>query len=293
MAAKGSAASTGDVFYDTTLNVVKYFDTAWRTVPTRATSETLSNKTITAYVLDGFDVGTSAKSANYTVLSTDSESTFLGTAGASDITFTLPSAASVGDRIFTFKKVDAGAGRVLVSGSIDGNSTIVVPLQYDYVKIQSDGTNYHIIGRKSTTTWASYTPSFSSGFGTVANNNAFWRRSGDMLEVRGTVEFGTVTANLGSIRFPQTYFNLNTSVLSENNTNAAFGESVGFLTQDGGIRHGNIVTAPASVTNFVYLCGVQDVAGSNLIPQNVSVTWASGDDAAYWFKVPISEWADS
>lgn len=274
--------------------------TAGGTLVDVSSVQTLTNKTLTAPTISqikGFGLNSSAKSADYTVLDGDSISVIHMTTSTTDRTVTLPTAAANTDRVICIKKVDSASGTVTIDGegseTIDGFSSIVVPLENDFATLHCDGTEWHVIARRETTPWASFTPNFSSGFGTVSNNSAFWRRVGNSLEVRGFCTFGTVTAALGSIQFPQTYFNTASALLSKNNTNAQTGESVGFLTQDGGVRHGNIVTAPASVTNFVYLCGVQDVSGSNLIPQNISTTWASSDDCSYTFTVPITEWTDT
>lgn len=70
----------------------------------------------------------------------------LGTGGGGGITLTLPTAASMNRRTLTFKKVDAGAGAVVVDGSgaetIDGAATVSLPLQYDFVNIYSNGTSW-------------------------------------------------------------------------------------------------------------------------------------------------------
>lgn len=91
----------------------------------------------------------STKLANYTV--TTSDSTLLGNATAGDMTFTLPSAASASGYVFTFKKVDATANTVTVSGAqnIDGMASYVITTQYASMQIQSNGVTWSILNEKA------------------------------------------------------------------------------------------------------------------------------------------------
>lgn len=92
---------------------------------------------------------TSAKSADYTVTTSDMIRTVLMTTAGTNRTVTLPAASSSTDRILTVKKVDSGTGTVTVaragSDTIDGQTSTVLNNQYSSVTIQSDGTNWHII----------------------------------------------------------------------------------------------------------------------------------------------------
>lgn len=85
-------------------------------------------------------------SANYTVLDADGYRYFLITTGASDRTFTLPSVTSLGRPLF-IKKVDAGAGKVIVtpaSGNIDGATTNSLNAQNSFIEVLPDGTNWTV-----------------------------------------------------------------------------------------------------------------------------------------------------
>lgn len=86
-----------------------------------------------------------AQSASFTV---DQTFTWV-TTGATTRTATLPTAASIAGRQYTIKKVDSGAGLVVVDANgaqtIDGALTYTLYAQYDSVTIVSDGTNWHVI----------------------------------------------------------------------------------------------------------------------------------------------------
>lgn len=74
-------------------------------------------------------------------------STFeLCTTGAGNITRTLP--APVANAIIAYKKIDSGAGHVIISQhaaeTIDGATTFTIVTQYQQVSLISDGTNWFI-----------------------------------------------------------------------------------------------------------------------------------------------------
>ena len=89
---------------------------------------------------------TLAKSADYTVLSTDPNVCLVTTAG-SNRTMTLPAASAVGGQVYRFVKVDTGAGKLILAraGSdtmgINANLTMELWYQDNYVDIMSDGSS--------------------------------------------------------------------------------------------------------------------------------------------------------
>lgn len=226
----------------------------------------------------------------------DGYDTILITTGSADLSIYLPTASANSGREINFKKVDSGAGRVLLveegADTIDGFSQVVIPLQDDFMGILGSASQWNIVTRRAVTPWTSFTPSLSSGFGTVTGNSGFWRRNGNNLEAKGSFTTGTVTAALGSLQFPQTYFTLNTNLVAQNNNSSNPGDMVGhFSQQSTGSRVGYWVTAPASVTNFIYLGG--NATSSNALkPIPVNTPWDSSGFSSYYFSVPISEWTD-
>ena len=69
---------------------------------------------------------------------------------AGDITITLPESASHNDRVYTIKKIDSSNHKVTIDANstetIDGEETIDLNLQYQYLTIVCDGTEWFIIG---------------------------------------------------------------------------------------------------------------------------------------------------
>jgi len=66
------------------------------------------------------------------------------------ITVTLPAASAHKGRVYTIKKIDSSANGITIDGNstetIDGSETILLTLQYSYVTIVCDGTEWFIIG---------------------------------------------------------------------------------------------------------------------------------------------------
>ena len=93
---------------------------------------------------------TLAKSADYTVLSTDAN-IFLVTTAGSNRTMTLPAASAVAGQIYRFTKVDTGTGKLIIAraGSdtmgISANTSMELWFQDNYVDIMSDGTSRWIV----------------------------------------------------------------------------------------------------------------------------------------------------
>jgi hypothetical protein len=86
-----------------------------------------------------------AQSTNYNAVDRDF---ILMTTGASDKTVTLPAVASSTDAVIEIKKVDSGAGNVIIDGNlsetIDGATTQTISAQYTSITVHCDGTEWWI-----------------------------------------------------------------------------------------------------------------------------------------------------
>lgn len=85
------------------------------------------------------------KSSNYNIQTSDSLIRMSGTSTA-----TLPDATTCTGSSFTIKNVDGSGNTVTVattsSQTIDGGTTYSLPQQYQYLRVQSNGANWDIIG---------------------------------------------------------------------------------------------------------------------------------------------------
>lgn len=88
-----------------------------------------------------------AITSDYTA--TDIDYTILGDATAGSITVTLPKASTVRGKAITIKKIDVSVNTVTIDGhsteTIDGATTQTLSTQYEFYRIQSDGSSWHII----------------------------------------------------------------------------------------------------------------------------------------------------
>jgi hypothetical protein len=99
-------------------------------------------------VLGSFSAAIVSKTATYTA--TISDHTILCNATTGAITINLPTAVGIAGREYVIKKTDSSVNAVTVDGSgsetIDGALTYSLALQYKYVRIQTDGANWFVVG---------------------------------------------------------------------------------------------------------------------------------------------------
>ena len=103
---------------------------------------------VTSLVLNGsFASALNTKSTSATL--TVADSTVLADANAAPVTITLPLATNSSGRVYNIKKVDSTANKVTVavsgSDSIDGNSTLILFSQYQFIVLVSNGTNGWVV----------------------------------------------------------------------------------------------------------------------------------------------------
>ena len=98
-------------------------------------------------ITDSTEMGVTTVAGSYTAAEF---ATILVNNSAADATITLPSASSASERIYNIKKIHSGETyKVIIDGNssetIDGATTYNLYIQYESVKIQSDGSNWHIL----------------------------------------------------------------------------------------------------------------------------------------------------
>jgi len=91
-----------------------------------------------------------SKNTTYTVAIDDRNKTILADATSSSFTINLPTAVSAGNKFrINIKKVDTSTNTVTIdpagSETIDGRSTYILYDYNDTIRLQSDGSNWHII----------------------------------------------------------------------------------------------------------------------------------------------------
>jgi hypothetical protein len=139
-----------------------------------------------------------------------------------------------------------------------------------------------------------YTPTFSAGWGTPTSISAKYRRVGEYLEVTGSFVSGTVAASLGSISIPSG-LTIDTTKINLQNTTASAGDPVGWISSQSGAspRSYQLVLAPGTSTNFVYMAGLVTLNNALLPAASVAAIFDSSATTAFYFRLPVAQWSSN
>lgn len=102
--------------------------------------------TITNPLLNGLRTSARTVLASTTLLTTDS--VVLVNAASAGIVLTLPSASSASGQVFRIKRTDASSNSITVTdptSSIDGSSSVSIPIQYTALTLASNGSAYFVL----------------------------------------------------------------------------------------------------------------------------------------------------
>ncbi len=129
-----------------------------------------------------------------------------------------------------------------------------------------------------------YSPTWG-GMGTVSNNNGFYQRVGQILQVWGSVTLGTTAAATASLTIPTGSID-NTKLTASSNLlgdiqNISTGNVFGSNTT-------GIIFADGSSTTTVFINVNGNTTGSGYVKQNGSTIFNSNAVTSYNFIVPIS-----
>jgi hypothetical protein len=156
------------------------------------------------------DKFTASKTTTY--VATGDETVIPCDATAASFTVTLPAASSCPGKEFTIIKTDADITKLV---TIDGNGsdtilpsvqssnlTYILYTQYESVSLKSDGVSaWYVTQHFAETPWTTYTPT-TTGLGTVSAVSFFYKRSRDMVHVKGRLNSGTPTAATVVVSLP-------------------------------------------------------------------------------------------
>lgn len=163
--------------------------------------------------------------------------------------------------------------------------------QYNY---NSTTSQWEILGVitniENITDWKSF-PVVATNYGTISSGQAYWRRVGDTMEVRGSFIAGTGAASVASLDLPVGYtidFNkINSS--SQNVLGTSF-RSVGNNSFGPiGLEH-TIHTDKVDADSVFFANGSSTASTFRF---NIGNEWNNGEGNAFNFSVPISGWESS
>lgn len=170
----------------------------------------------------------------------------------------------------------------------------------DKLYVKSDG-NLYLVGSNgverivgpgiSGTNWQNDLIFVPSGFGTTTNNNFWYRRVGDSLQVRGTFSSGTPAASLAAIALPSGYvvdstkFSSTTDIQRVGIANSLVSAAAGSYTNGYGLT----AFYDGSDTANIYLA--YQTASQVFVKVNGNSLVGATDPISFEFLVPIVGWS--
>lgn len=186
-------------------------NTNWQIVSYSAQANETTTGLVSSYapVVKSSLYNTSA--VGYTILTNDGYKTIVTSPTASLTGITLPTAASNAGRSIkiintdgTFKSTIFGAAAGETVGGISGTTGFDLVEKNDFVEVECDGSVWHVTNYRETSLFTAFTVDLSNF--TDGSSTGFYRRNGEMLEVRFRVNSGATGAATN------VSFNTNTNV---------------------------------------------------------------------------------
>lgn len=179
----------------------------------KATTDTLTNKSLTDPSVAGGRFGISgSKTTTYAFTgSGGTDTTIPVDATSGGFTVSLPAlGATVFGKIAIIKRLDQTLANAV---TVDPNAsetiettptTAKLMTMNECMAVQGGGgsnTTWRVLWRYFPSNWIAYTPTIT-GCGTVTVTEAFWKRVGDSIQIRGLITCGTVSAAALKISLP-------------------------------------------------------------------------------------------
>lgn len=135
------------------------------------------------------------------------------------------------------------------------------------------------------TSWTSYTPTYSAGFGTVTGNSLQYRLVGNVLEIQGSFVTGTVAASSGSFTLPTGYVIDFTKIPST--------MTVGNITRNvssTALTYFSMLAISGNSTTSVYFGGPLGESNTNapFSTPNISAVAGNSETMAVRIAVPVT-----
>mgnify|MGYP003344750567 CR=1 FL=1 len=142
-----TSPSNGDT-WSTTTGMFMRVSSVTRQFADLDSTQTLASKTLTTPICNGIRMTVVTQTSAYTA--TTSVSTILCSATTAAFTVTLPTSVGNSGLVYRIKKIDSSANAITIattsSQTIDGALTYSLPTQWNFVVLQSDGTNWVRVG---------------------------------------------------------------------------------------------------------------------------------------------------
>ena len=139
------------------------------------------------------------------------------------------------------------------------------------------------------TSWVEYTPTTGTGFGTISNLKAWWRRVGDSMQIRGAYTSGTVAAADAYLTIPSGY-NIDTAKVTNlglGDVGYAYRVSTGVASFDSGNTFELWVDGTTSDKVYMNKASASTTSYGKMQPGTAIST---GDSMTFHGEFPIVGW---
>lgn len=227
-----------------------------------AVTDTTKWRAVAAAVVNALVTGTATPYA--AVAGTSFETEIFWSTGGVDKVVTLPTAVGIPGKQFFIKKTDSGAGKITVnttsSQTMDGDTSLSLRLQYDFINIISDGANWVV---KSMCVSAETTA-------TVSN----WNASPPSV---------TVVSKRRAGRICEIYLKLTLFTVAKMNTSTVTLQSpIPAEFRPANLKCVSLLTGSYNTVAAMLPSGQVDTDGSVYWTRSPPADWSSGNTAYLW-----------
>lgn len=213
----------------------------------------------------------------------------LNCSGAS-FTITLFTAVGNSGKVITIKHSGTSLTQLYTLNTTGGQTiggiasgSYILSTNGESLQIQSDGANWIILQHLTSTPFVSYTPTFT-GYGTVTNIDFYWRRVGQVVEIRGYATAGTTTSTEARISLPNSITAVTVSSIKVAGTYGLDVSSSG--------SHGGFALIESAVTYLTFgNAGTYGAGTINPLSKALGTAVASNNQGfTVKAEVPIASW---
>lgn len=282
---KISPANNGDIVYDSTDN--RFYgrsNGAWISFASATGGSTLDVFTPTT--------------ASYNI--TPANDVVLVNSGTTNALNLSLGGSSLG-KVIIVKKTDATFTSITINSAsgdtIQGSTSTTIDTKGETLNLVAKSSGWEILNRYVPSEWNYYDISaagMTSGFGTVDTTGvyeAYWRRVGSNIEIRGKFKAGTVAATAAQVFFPGNLSSPNTSVIPTDEIVNGGGYRLEAVSGAGTTKIFNVIVGPnlsyirfGNVSNDISSSPLTALNGANMINNAANFAFSASAPIANWNK---------
>jgi hypothetical protein len=217
----------------------------------KATTDTLTNKTLTAPIIPG-----NVAANDSAVVFTNADNRVQVCTPTAARTYTMPTTSILAGDTWTFYNQATTAANTITIQSSGSNTICLLPALGTvtlYAAVNTPTTAANWIIKERVSQWVNYTPTYT-GLGTVSSNVAYARIVNDSLFIKTYCVSGTTSGATASISLPFGFV-INSNKLPVSTSNGSPGAMVGSFAMNQANGAGFIIANTATSTSLLYYGG--------------------------------------